>query len=426
MSKTVFDTYEDQLKSREGSSEILDTLKRELFHQAKTMGIPTNRDEDWRYSNLSALRDKAYDLPQTSTVSNDIVAGLLTDKAATLVFINGTYSEDHSDLAALPKGVRLSHLNNHFAASEDDRSEVLELGDCSLVKLNAALMNAGYVITVAAGVTVDQPIEIIHYANGASEQALQTRLLVHMGENSSATLLETFAGDDQDYWTNAVMQVRLSEKACLTHYKFQEEGLAATHTSSVHLDADAESRYQGFNLQTGAKYGRMEHHIRVLGEEVDIRVDGANMATTGQTLDIRTHVDHRVPNSVSDQIFRAVVRKRGKSAFQGKVTVATDAQKTLADQSCRALLLDRTAEANAKPELEIHADDVKCSHGATVGELDEKAYFYLVARGIDPDSARRILVEAFAADALEFVTNPIMRDLINDRILAWMSQKAED
>lgn len=425
MEKSIFDTYEEQLKSREGSSEVIDTLKRELFHQAKTLGIPTRRDEDWRYSQLKAVRDKAYALP-VQPADAPPVTPLLDKTNGTLVFVNGAYCEKHSDLSNLPDGVRLSHLNNHLAASEDDRAEALELGETSLVKLNAAMMNAGYVLSVPAGVTIDQPIEIIHCATDAVEQALQTRLMVQLGEGAAATLLESFSGDNADYWTNAVMQIRLSEKASLTHYKIQNEGLNATHTSSVFIDADAESRYQGYNLQTGAAYGRAEHHVRVLGEEADIRIDGANMAKNGQILDTRTHVDHKVPNAVSDQIFRSVLAKKGKSAFQGKVTVALDAQKTLADQSCRALLLDRTAEANAKPELEIFADDVKCSHGATVGELDEKAFFYLTARGVDPDSARQILVEAFAADTLEHVTDDTMRDLINGQILAWMAALKED
>ncbi|WND03776.1 Fe-S cluster assembly protein SufD [Temperatibacter marinus] len=423
MTNAIFDIYEEQLKAREGASEVVDTLKREVFHQAKKYGIPTHRHEDWRYSNLKAIREKAYGLPMAVTIDQPDL--LINEASATLVFVNGSLSEDHSKMPDSQTGLTMTHLNNHFAANEEDRTVSLEMGDGALVHLNAALMNAGYVLTVKAGTKLEAPIEILHVASAASEQSLQTRLLVQMGEHAEATIIERFIGDDADYWTNTVMQSRLSEGTKLTHYKLQEEGPNATHTSSVYVDCGAEARYQGFNLQTGALYGRMEHHVRVLSEEADVRIDGANLAAAGQTLDIRTHVDHTVPNAVSDQIFRAVLDKKGKSAFQGKVTVAVDAQKTLADQSCRALLLDRTAEANAKPELEIYADDVKCSHGATVGELDEKAYFYLVSRGIDPASARQILVEAFAADALEFVEDAEMRDMINDRILNWMSARRE-
>lgn len=417
--QTVFDSYEKTMAARDGGTATA-KMKQACFTQARTDGFPTNKAEDWRYSDLGDLRASAFTLSDKAAadVASDSVASLLTESACKIVFVNGVFSEALSQNTAKSDGFSVE-------TSADSGTDLVK-GKGTVTLLNTALTDGCTTITVPAGSRVDLPIEIIHLSHNSDSRALMTRLIVNVGDNASATIVERFSGADTDnYWTSSLMQVAVSEKASLTHYKLQEEGAKATHTSSVYVSADTASQYKGFNLQTGGKYGRMEHHVAVNGEEADIRIDGANLSKAGQTLDVSTHVDHRVPNSVSDQIFRSVVAKKGKSAFQGKVTVAVDAQKTLADQSCRALLLDRTAEANAKPELEIYADDVKCSHGATVGELDEKAYFYMLARGIDPATARRILVEAFAADALAHIEDSFMRDLLNARILNWMESQRE-
>ncbi len=248
--------------------------------------------------------------------------------------------------------------------------------------------------------------------------------MIELGEGAKLSVIERYIGDDSAYWTNVVLQARIAEGATLNHIRMQEEGASAHHTGKSFVNVDTEGRYICTSLSLGAKTARFEAHVRLLGEEAHASIDGVALAATGQSHDTLTHVSHVVPAATSDQIFRTVADTRGKTSFQGKVTVEKDAQQTAADQSFKALVFDRTAEANAKPELEIFADDVKCSHGATVGELDRKAIFYLTSRGIDPVTARQMLVEAFTAAALERIGAEDVKQAIADRLNDWMKARA--
>ncbi len=423
MTKSLFDIYEDQLWNILGKIPGVDDIRLRALKAAAKTGMPTNKSEDWRYGDLKKLRGTAYGLPVKVDTKTDVTS-IFDDYTARIVFVNGRFSESLSDLDELMQAANVRHLANHMH-SGSARPDELIVGDDPIAQLNTALMTSGIVISLPSHVELDDPIEIIHLNEKGETSAVHLRHIIEMGEGSRATIVERYIGDDSNYWTNTLTQVRVSERANLTHIRLQEEGVNAVHTHKVHANLGAEATYGNLTLQLGANYGRTEAHIRMLGDEAHAWADSASLAGENQTLDTVTHINHIVPNATSDQVFRAVLDKKSKTAFQGKVSVAKDAQKTLADQSCRSLLLDRTAEACAKPELEILADDVKCSHGATVGELDEKAYFYLISRGIEPKEAKHILVEAFAADALLHIEDDSIRELLNARLLAWMVNRGQ-
>lgn len=418
MPDTLTKTYHDQVSSLVGTMPGLDGVRERAITKFGETGFPTSRHEDWRYSDLKALRAAAYKSPSKAETVVTLPAAL-TETAARLVFVNGLYQEDLSALGDLWQAVSIRPLANHLMANADRADDIVG-GNDGISFLNTALMRDGIVLSVPAGVEIDEPVEILNIMTDADNAAAHMRHLIELGEGAKMTIFERFMGDESSYWLNSVLQARVSEKASLSHYRLQEEGALGIHTAKAFVNVGAEGQYNACNISLGGATARFEAHVRLLVDGAHASIDGVALADTGQSHDMVTHIDHRMPSTTSDQIYRTIADARGKSAFQGKVTVAKDAQLSNADQSFKALLLDRTAEANAKPELEIFADDVKCSHGATIGELDEKALFYLTSRGIDPTTARQILVAAFTDDALLRINNEALGEAIRDRITAWM------
>ena len=422
MNEQLLEGYTSQSKGLIGTIPGADLLRKRALSSFEKHGFPTKRTEDWRYSDMKLLRDHVFKLAGTAASAPD-VPDALGETAARFVFVNGYYDEELSDLGDLWQAVPIRSLANHFMSNED-RANELVTGNDGVSALNTALMRDGLVLSIPSGIEIDDPIEIVHISNGAADAASHVRHVVELGEGAAIAVVERFVGDDSSYWTNSVLQARVTEGAKFTHIRVQEEGANAQHTAKAFVNLGAESNYSCTSIALGASVSRFEAHARILVDGARAVVNGVALAGSGQSHDMLTHVDHTSPNATSDQVFRTVADSRGKTSFQGKVTVAKDAQQTLADQSFKALIFDKTAEANAKPELEILADDVKCSHGATVGELDEKAIFYLTSRGIDPETARQMLVEAFTADALAAVPFDDVKEAIAARISDWMGARA--
>lgn len=410
--------YRDQMWNLVGSLPGIDGVRERALNKFAKSGFPSTRDENWRYSDLKALRTgvrRAAAMPKADIE----VPAALCETATRLVFVNGGYREDLSDLGDLWQVASVRPLANHLMANMD-RANELKHADDGVGFLNTALMRDGLVFSIPAGIEIDDPIEVVHIMQGAGDTAAHMRHLIELGEGARATLIERFVGDEDAYWLNSVLQARVAQDAHLDHYRLQEDGPAAVHTAKTYVNLGAGAMYQAVNVSLGGAVARFEAQVRLLLDDASATIDGVALAGTGQSHDMLVHVDHRMPETNSDQVVRTVADARGKSAFQGKVTVAPGAQQTIADQSFKALLLDRTAEANAKPELEIFADDVKCSHGATVGELDDKALFYLTSRGIDPVTARQMLVEAFTDEALARIDNEDFAAAVRERISGWM------
>ena len=421
MPELVTTAYRDQVTSLDGTLAGMDHVRGAAIGKFAESGFPTARDENWRYSDIKRLRGQAFSIALKPTGIETPEA--VCETAARLVLVNGHFDEEQSDYGDLLQAISIRPLANHLMANSD-RANELHSGTDALSVLNTALMRDGLVFSVPAGVEIDDPIEIVHVMNGADGAAAHVRHLIELGEGAKATILERFVGDESAYWFNSVVQARVAEGAMLNHYRLQTEGAQAIHTAKAVVSVGAGGDYHACNISLGASLSRFDVGVRLLVDGANATVDGVALAASRQSHDMLVHVDHRMPTTTSDQVFRTVADALGKSSFQGKITVAVGAQQTLADQSFKALLLARTAEANAKPELEIFADDVKCSHGATIGELDTKAMFYLMSRGIDPVTAKQMLVEAFTDDALARIENGAIADAFRDRIKSWMMAHA--
>ncbi|MFC3052197.1 Fe-S cluster assembly protein SufD [Kordiimonas pumila] len=423
MDQHIIEGYKTQLDSLLGTVPGTDPLRLSAMKEFADKAFPTAKTENWRYSDIRSLNKDLYALAQPAPETPDL-PDALSEVAARFVFVNGRYDETLSDLGDLWQAMPIRSLSNHFMSNPDRAGELVR-GIDSVSLLNTALLRDGMVFSIPTGVEIDDPIEIIHIMTGTDKSAGHVRHVVELGEQASATIVEHFIGTDAHYWTNSLLQARVNEGAKLRHIHLQEEGKNAIHTAKAFVYLGAEADYQGTSIALGGKTSRFEVHARILADGAHAAINGVALAATGQSHDMLTQVEHTVPNATSDQVFRTVADSQGKTSFQGKIIVAKDAQKTEANQSFKALVFDKTAEANAKPELEILADDVKCSHGATVGQLDEKAIFYLTSRGIDPVTARQMLVEAFTTDALTTVGNADIEAALMARITGWMSARAD-
>jgi len=369
------------------------------------LGFPSRKQETWRFTDLRPLQRTSF--PPTAAAGSagaaDIAPWLYPGAGHRIVLLDGVFDAALSAIGDLPKGAWLAST----AATLRQRPELLEwalretdtLGGQPFVSLNAALFADGFVLALEPGVTLDRAVEIVHLGRSA-ERSSQLRSLIRLGAASRATVIETYAGDGA-YWTNAVGTIELAAGAALRHVTLQDESAAAIHFAHDRVALGRDARYEGFVLTLGGRLARHDIEAKFADEGAHCGLFGASLLQGEQESTIATMVDHAAPGCTTREYFKAVASDRAHGVFLGSIAVRPEAQRSDANQLSKNLLLGRRAAIDTKPELEILADDVKCSHGATVGDLDEAALFYLESRGIPAPEARRILVEAFAAEAIE-------------------------
>lgn len=381
-------------------------------------GLPTTRVEAWKFTNLRGL-DKLTlaPAPDAATVTVDAIPTALDTPAPRLVFVAGQYRADLSRVGDLPDGVVLTALAGDTAPI---------VGDGPFRALNSALSSQGASLRVAAGVKLTSPVELVFIAATAGDKAAlwNPRIVIDIADGAEATVVEHHVGSNAGaYVSNIVADVTVGVAARLHHYKLQAEGLDAWHLANVSTHLAQNAVYDTFVLNLGARLARHEARQVLDGTGIEARVSGAYAITGNQVSDITTLIDHAKPNCTSREVVKGVIDGSARAVFQGKIVVRPDAQKTDGYQLNRALLLSDNAEINSKPELEIYADDVKCSHGATAGELDEDQMFYLRARGISRDAARVLLIGAFLDEALEEIIDETVRGHFRARAEAWMGAR---
>ncbi len=407
----------------------LDTLRARAIEQFTEAGLPTIRDEVWKFTNLRALdRDLYAPAParENGIAVGDLAPYLPADlDCHRLVFVNGRLRADLSDTSALPQGVRLTNLAQLL---EDDPDAVQsyfpdDIDGDSPIALNTAFMTDGAVLTIDDGVTVEHPVHLLYLAAPDEGPAsIHTRNLIIAGTASNATVIESYrAANPGAYWTNAVTDIVAGKDANLRHIKLQSEATTAFHLAATRARFADGVAYHSFVAQIGARLARNEITATLDGSNIDCRLGGAYLGRGKQHLDNTTVVDHAEPGSYSNEHYKGVLDGNAHGVFQGKIVVRPDAQKTDAHQLNRNLLLSEAAQADTKPELEIYADDVKCSHGATVGEIDDDALFYMRARGIDDHEARQMLVESFVGEIIDTVSIELIRDHLRQTVAQWLA-----
>lgn len=404
----------------------LQVARRDALERFHDKALPNRRVEDWKYTDLSALAKTDFAAPDGPV--SDVLAGRIRSASSScavrLVIANGRFDPALSNTAGLPAGVHLVPmsvaLDSYGHLLQDHITRISGLDGNGLVALNTAFMMDGYVLIVDDAAKVDPTIEVIFAGDGGrGPVALHPRNLIIMGRDSAATIIETHLGDGV-YWTNPLTDVVMGVRASLRRYKVQQDSNEAFHLAQDQVSLAAGTHYRGFIGAFGARLARQTVAVSINGANAAFDISGAYLLRGSQHNDITTVIDHAAAGSSSKQVFKGVLDGQSRGVFQGKVAVRRDAQKTNAYQLNNALLLSDKSEIDAKPELEIYADDVKCSHGATAGDLDENELFYLQARGIGASAARRLLVSAFVKAALNEIDRDNERSRFEALVDSWL------
>jgi Fe-S cluster assembly protein SufD len=416
----------------------LERLRANAMDQFTELGFPSVKDEEWKYTNVAPIAaiDFKPALLQT-TAESDLEAEALTPfrcvetAQSELVFLNGVLRKDLSSLSAVPEDVVTMDLSEAIA---DERyreivwKHLAQQADYvadGFTALNTALVSHGAFVYLPKNAVMKAPLHLLFISDGA-QTASFPRVLVVADENSSATLIESFGSvNDSNYFTNAVVEIVLKDGARLEHYKVQRESVEAFHVATTAADLGANSSYDATTINFGAKLSRHDVHVTMDSEGAECWVDGLYLVATGQHTDTHSVIDHRKPHCTSHQLYKGILDGKSRAVFNGKIFVRHDAQKTDAMQTNKNLLLSNEARVDTKPQLEILADDVKCAHGAAVGQIDEEELFYLKARGIHPDLARNLLTYGFAEEVIGKIKIESIRTQLDEAVLHRLNARLE-
>lgn len=405
------------------------SLRDQAMLVAARIGLPTRRVETWKYTDLRPIHRAEF----SAVVASDVTAPLLDpyklDDAYIAVFVNGCFVPALSQLENLPEGLEFSSLADALASGVKEPLEglgdVVELEQPGYAALNTVLMQDGGVCRIADNVSVEKPVQFMFVSTQNSSAELHLRNLIVAGVNSKATVMQSFVSlGASSGFSDVVTEAILGQGANLRHVTHQDQSATAWHIGLIAARVGRDAQFDSFVLSSGAKLARNEIRLRLDGEGADCSLNGIALVRDRQHCDNTTDVDHAISHGHSSQVYKNVLDDRAHTVFQGRVHVAPDAQKTDAHQMNRNLLLSRNTHADSKPELIIHADDVKCSHGATVGDLDQEALFYLQSRGIDPETARNMMVHAFAAELLEALPEDSIRPYLENAVSSWLENIA--
>lgn len=399
--------------------------RRAALEQFTARGFPTLRDEHWKYTSLRRLEAQEFAWPDRVA---KVAAPVGSADRHHIVFVDGYYRPEHSS-PPTHSGVRISGLETLGQSSPERLVELLQTDESSdrFAALNAALTRDGVLIEVAPQTTLDKPLQLSFFWSG-SERGLMAhpRVVVHAGAGSRFCMLEEFSAlSGAAHFTNMATFLKLEQGAQLEHHRVQNENAATVHIATVRAELAAQASLTSHQFNLGAALARLDLEVFLQGAESSAILNGLQFATGTQHHDTHTWVHHCVPDTRSEEDYRGIADQRGRVVFNGKVVVREKAIHTDARQSSRNLLLARTAEIDTKPELEIYADDVKCAHGATVGQLDANAVFYLRSRGLSESQARGLLTQAFADVVISRSSVPALREQLAEVVHARFGTRAE-
>jgi Fe-S cluster assembly protein SufD len=375
------------------------------IRQLEEKGIPNNKHEDYKYCNIESYIRREFKSVEQSFQGLELtdVAAYKLDEAINLVVLNGCYSPELSE-KVIAKGISIKSLND-ISGSEKDliASQAKSFSD-SLIALNTVFCNNGLFFKVEKNNAIPMPVHIIYINNNDKPSLSNSRNFIHIGAGSELTLIESFVNaGSAKVFSNYVSEKLLDENAKLTCYTFQNEGAMSysVHTNSVKVNRYA--NYSNTTLTLSGELVRNNHNVELAAPNCEAHLNGLFLTKGTQLVDNHTLIDHQMPNCESNELYKGIASGKSSGTFNGKIFVRKDAQKTNAYQSSKNILLSDDATINTKPQLEIYADDVKCSHGTSTGKIDMDALFYLKARGIGEENARKLLLQAFAEEVIDKV-----------------------
>ncbi|MDX6696308.1 MAG: Fe-S cluster assembly protein SufD [Blastocatellia bacterium] len=436
--------YRDAFQERQDADGAawIKRLREGAIERFEQLGFPTTDDEEWKYTNVAPIA-KINFAPagatgaQTRNLSAAQLKSFAYEEASRsqLVFVNGIYNRELSTVEALPEGVVVADLSSALA---DARLEQILRGQLArgadyntngFTALNTAFLKSGAFILIPRGVEVNVPLHLLFLANAQAEAPVAAfpRVLIVCERDSSATVIESYASaeDEARYLTNAVVEIVLEENARLEHYKVQRESAKAFHIATTTAALGRSSHLNSTTITLGAQLSRHDIKVTLDNEGAECSIDGLYLVGDGQHADTHSLIDHRQPHCASRQLYKGILDGKSRAVFNGKVFVREGAQQTDAQQTNRNLLLSNEARVDTKPQLEIFADDVKCAHGATVGQLEDEELFYLASRGLHTDIARNLLTYGFAEEVIGKIKIESIKAQLDEAVLNRLHARLE-
>jgi Fe-S cluster assembly protein SufD len=410
---TYLSSYELFNERMNGKHAWLNNIRGNAIGRFEQLGFPTTRNEEWRFTNVSSIAKipfkSAVPIPDLLTISEIANYTVCEAKCTQLVFLNGFYSEKLSTVKFLPKSVRISSLSKAF---DNDRNLVEPLfsrqipaEQDSFAALNTAFLEDGAFVYLAPDTVLRDPIHLLFLSNSQPDPTFSVpRSMIMAGAGSQVSIVESYAGLDKGvYFTNAFTEIHAGPGSTIDHYKLQRESENAFHMATLNVVQEQHSSYSSHSLSLGGSIVRNNLRVTLNGPGADCTLNGLYVTKGHQHVDNHTCIDHAEPSCTSRELYKGILDDSSSAVFNGRIVVRKNAQKTNARQNNKNLLLSKNAAINTIPQLEILADDVKCNHGATIGQLNEEELFYLRSRGIDQPAARTLLTYAFASDLLAAV-----------------------
>lgn len=406
----------------------LQALRTEALAQFAEQGFPSPREEEWRYTNVSGIEKKLFapsmDLTAGGGINADWLKQYRMEDAWVLVLVNGHFSAELSVLDGLPEAVSVMSIANALAAQpeivEKYLGQAADHAEHGFIAFNTAWFSDGLFVHVPGKLALDKPIQLLHIVSKADAMAT-TRHIIVADDMAELKIVETFIGAEA-YLTAAVTEVFVGQNADLTLYKMQSESEKAYHYGGCYIKQARDARFTHHNFAFGGLLARSDIHVD-LDHASECELNGLYLGVKRQHIDNHTRINHLKPYAISRELYKGVLDDRARGVFQGRVIVAIDAQKTDSQMNNRNLLLSDDAEADTKPQLEIYADDVKCGHGVTVGQLDEKSIFYLQSRCVDEETARNMLTFAFANEMVDKIKIRALHDMVLEQLLMRFPQE---
>jgi len=406
----------------------LNELRATALQQFASCGFPSLREEEWRYTNVAGIEKNQFAATSSASsvaIDTDWLKSVQLPDVWSVVVVDGFVDNTLSQLDGIPDSVTVTSMANAIATNPDllqtHLGQAVSNTEHNFIAFNTAWFADGLFIHVPVKQVLAKPIQILHL-NTRIDVLAATRNVIIIDELAQVQLIETFVGNDHAYLTNAVTEVFVGQQAQAEFYKVQIESDKAYHFGGTYVKQARDARFTQHNFALGGLLARTDMHTD-LETAAECELNGLYLGVKRQHIDNHTRITHLKPHGVSRELYKGVLDDRARGVFQGRVIVAEDAQKTDSQMNNRNLLLSPDAEADTKPQLEIYADDVKCAHGVTVGQLDEKSVFYLQSRCVDEETARNMLTFAFANEMVDKVKHKNLHDLILTQVLARFPQQ---
>ena len=399
--------------------DALHTLRSSAFKRYKEIGLPNRKWEGWQFTDFSELEKTSYRLAAPRDIPPDLDTLPTITNCNRILINNGHFQEN---LSVLPDKVTVQTLQHAFASNPEIFNKAMINNSNPFHNLNTALMNSGLAIIVGNNAVIDDPIHILYYTTGLTDPIMNNPLfLIVAGADSETTIIEHYAGTTNiQYWQNVVTNIELSNNAVLNHTRIQEEDHNGSHIADTVYSLGKDAQLNAFHFASGSSLYRQNIQVNLASSGASSMVNGLCIGKDHQHLDQHIIINHLKENCNSNQLFKYILSDTSAGVFNGRVIVSEGAQKTDAQQTTRNLLLTDKAMALSNPQLEIYADDVKCSHGSTTGQLDENAIFYLRSRGIDVRTAQLLLISGFAKEVMETITNINIDTYIDEKLTTWL------